>query len=106
MFGKGYKEVVNPKADWGRAATTKHVLTAINMSKWAILFTKKNENVVKNFCSAFREQAPKMGIQVSNPRIVMLKDDRTETYLKELRGLIDPSVQLVLTVFPQMKSDR
>ena len=47
-----------------------------------------------------------MGIQVANPRIVTLPDDRTETYLKELRKLIDPSVQLVLTVFPQMKSDR
>merc|ERR1712223_33086 len=47
-----------------------------------------------------------MGIQVANPRIVTLPDDRTETYLKELLKLIDPSVQLVLTVFPQMKSDR
>ena len=48
----------------------------------------------------------RMGIQVQNPKIIKLKDDRTETYLKELRGIIDPSVQLVLTVFPQMKSDR
>ena len=47
-----------------------------------------------------------MGIPVSSPRVVKLKDDRTETYLKEMRGLIDPSVQLVLTIFPQMKSDR
>merc|ERR1712008_274014 len=72
MFGKGYREVVRPNADWGRAATTKHVLTAVNLT---------------------------------NPRVVKLKDDRTETYLKELRGIIDPSVQLVVTIFPQLKSD-
>ena len=47
-----------------------------------------------------------MGIQVQNPRVIKLQDDRTESYLKELRAMIDPSVQLVLMVFPQMKSDR
>ena len=47
-----------------------------------------------------------MGIQVANPRVVKLKDDRTETFLKELRGIIDPSVQLVVTIFPQLKADR
>ena len=97
---------MRPNADWGRAATTKHVLTAVNLTKWAILFAPKNENVVKTFCGTFREQAPKMGIQVANPRVVKLKDDRTETFLKELRSIIDPSVQLVVTIFPQLKADR
>ena len=101
-----FREVVRPNADWGRAATTKHVLTAVNLTKWAILFAPKNENVVKTFCGTFREQAPKMGIQVANPRVVKLKDDRTETFLKELRSIIDPSVQLVVTIFPQLKADR
>ena len=47
-----------------------------------------------------------MGIQVAAPRAAPLPNDRTETYLKCLRDLVDPSVQLVLTVFPQAKSDR
>jgi len=106
MFGKGYRETVRPNADWGRAATTKHVLTAVKLEKWAILFAPKNEQVVKNFCSTFRDQAPKMGIAVANPRVVKLKDDRTETYLKELKQLIEPSVQLVVTIFPMAKTDR
>ena len=97
---------MRPNADWGRAATTKHVLTAVKLEKWAILFAPKNEQVVKNFCSTFRDQAPKMGIAVANPRVVKLKDDRTETYLKELKQLIEPSVQLVVTIFPMAKTDR
>jgi len=47
-----------------------------------------------------------MGIAVANPRVVKLKDDRTETYLKELKQLIEPSVQLVVTIFPMAKTDR
>ncbi len=106
MFGKNYRETVNDKADWGRAATSKNVLTAINLTKWAVVFFGKNEPIVKNFVTTLKNQAPKMGIQVAFPKVVKLNDDRTETYLKELRGLIDPSVQMVLMIFPQMKSDR
>ena len=106
MFGNNYREVVRPNADWGRTATTKMVLTPVPLNKWAIVFIEKNENIVKNFCKIMQQQGPKMGIPVSNPRVVKLKDDRTESYLKELRQLIDPSVQLVVTIFPQMKSDR
>ena len=35
-----------------------------------------------------------------------MANDRTETYLQALRSIIAPDVQLVLTVFPQQKSDR
>ena len=106
VFGKGYQEKVSPKADWGRAATTKCVLTPVKIEKWAILFVDKNENVVKNFCKIMQQQGPKMGIPVAQPKVVKLKDDRTDSYLRELRQLINPSVQLVVTIFPQMKSDR
>ena len=47
-----------------------------------------------------------MGIQIAMPKAVPLPNDRTETFLKALRDLIDPTVQLVMTIFPQMKSDR
>ena len=46
------------------------------------------------------------GLQIALPRCIKLPNDRTETYLKEIRNIIDPSVQLVMTIFPQMKSDR
>lgn len=35
-----------------------------------------------------------------------MPDDRTDTFIKQLRGILNPSVQLVLTVVPQQKSDR
>ena len=103
-FGKNYREAVRPNADWGRSATSKNVLTAVPLNKWAIVFVEKNEMVVRNFCKILQQQGPKMGIPVTNPRVVKLKDDRTDTYLKEMRNIIDPSVQLIVTIFPQMKA--
>lgn len=39
-------------------------------------------------------------------KVVALPDDRTDSYIKQLRALLNPSVQLVLLVVPQQKSDR
>merc|ERR1719273_2757006 len=106
FFGKGYKERVNDKADWGRAATSKNVLTAVPLHKWAIVYLDKNDAIVRSFCKSMTQQGPRMGLQIALPRCIKLPNDRTETYLKEIRNIIDPSVQLVMTIFPQMKADR
>jgi len=105
-FGKGYKEQVNPKADWARAATSKQVLTPVALAKWAVVFVSKNQPVVKSFCQILSQQGPKMGINVAMPKVVGLDNDRTETYLKAVRSIIEPGVQLIVTIFPQMRSDR
>ena len=55
-FGKGYKEQVNPKADWARAATSKQVLTPVALAKWAVVFVSKNQPVVKSFCQILSQQ--------------------------------------------------
>ncbi len=47
-----------------------------------------------------------MGIQIATPAAVPLPNDRAETYLAAIRRLVDPELQLVLTVFPQVRADR
>jgi len=106
VFGNRYEETASPKGDWSRAATSKPVLTAVNMNKWAIFLPEKSKQAVQAFCKALQQQAPRMGIQIANPKVMMLPDDRTETYLKSIRDTIDKSVQMVLAVVPQVKSDR
>jgi len=106
VFGAGQRERVSAKADWGRAATSKPVLTAIPVTKWAIFFLDKNAQIVQNFCKCMQQQGVKMGLNYSAPRVVKLPNDRTETYLNAIRDAIVPDAQLIVTVFPQMRSDR
>jgi len=106
FFGNNRKESAGLKADWGRAATNNPVLTSIPLSKWAIFFMNRNSKEVQEFCKVMQQQGPKMGINIANPKVVALPNDRTETYLKAIRDVIDPTVQLVLTVVPQQKADR
>ena len=60
FFGKGYKERVNDKADWGRAATSKNVLTAVPLNKWAIVYVDKNDAIVRSFCKCLTQQGPRL----------------------------------------------
>ena len=72
-FGNGYRETVSPKADWGRTATTKPVLMAVPVNKWAIFFLDKNEAIVRNFCKVLTQQGPKMGMNYATPKVVFLR---------------------------------
>merc|ERR1712150_106047 len=56
-FGGSYKEMVSPKGDWNRAATSKPVLTAVPLTKWAIFFPKRSSNDVRTFCTTMIQQA-------------------------------------------------
>lgn len=105
FFGNGKKETIGTKGDWNRAATSS-VLTPVNLTKWAIFFTEKNKGIVQAFCGELQRNAKRMGITIASPRVVSLPDDRTETYIKQVRALLDPTVQLVLMVVAAQKADR
>lgn len=55
-FGNNYHEVVNAKGDWGRTATSKPMLTAIQLNKWAVLFDSKNGDIARKFSKLMMEQ--------------------------------------------------
>jgi len=105
FFGQGRKEIIGPRGDWNRSATSS-VLTAVDLRKWAILFWERNKTQAQGFCQMMQRVSQKMGIKIANPKIVSLPDDRTDSYIKQLRSILDPSVQMVMTLVPQQKSDR
>lgn len=105
-FGGNYSERVSEKGDWNRAATSRSVISPIQLHKWFIFFPARISSEVKTFCQTMIQQARRMGLNFAMPKPITLENDRNDTYTKELRGVIDTSVQLVLTVFPQMKADR
>ena len=57
IFGRNYSEMVNPKGDWGRTATTRPCLTAIALTKWACVFPEKSKRPVQEFVKVMTQQA-------------------------------------------------
>lgn len=45
-------------------------------------------------------------MNVSQPRITTLKDDRTESYVQELQSSINDVLELIVIVFPTNRTDR
>ena len=78
-FGKNYKETVSPKGDWGRTATTKNVLTPVNLVKWAVIFPSKNQPVAKSFCQILQKEV--CTLKLSHPPIcILLKNLSSELF--------------------------
>ena len=49
LLGKNATVTVNAKADWSRESTNNHMLVAVELKKWAVIFVNKNEDVAKSF---------------------------------------------------------
>merc|ERR1719187_877183 len=86
--------------------TNNHMLTAVDLKKWTVVYVQKNEAVVQNFVSLMIKLSPKMGMKVAQPELSQLANDRTETYLKAIRDTVNPSMQLVVAIMPTPRDDR
>ncbi|XP_035226356.1 piwi-like protein Ago3 [Stegodyphus dumicola] len=105
-FGRNNVIHVSPEADWGRQAVTTPVLVPVNFEKWVIVFPKREQGKIRDFIKMLRTVCPAMGINVNPPQTVELVNDRTESYCEALRGVINPTVQIVVVVFPTPRDDR
>ena len=106
LLGKNATVTVNAKADWSRESTNNHMLQAVDLKKWAVIFVNKNEEVAKSFTTLMSKLAPKMGMKVAAPDMKILPNDRTETYLKCLREIIKEQLQIVVMIMPTPRDDR
>lgn len=105
-FGGDRKIQVSAEADWGRQVTSNQVLVAVNFEKWVIIFTKRDSPRVMEFTKMLRNVCPAMGLRVQEPVRIEIHNDRTETYCEALKEAINPSVQIVVIIFPTARDDR
>ncbi|XP_069699949.1 piwi-like protein Ago3 isoform X2 [Periplaneta americana] len=106
IFGDQVVVKGSPQADWGAAATRNKVLTAVDLINWMIIHAPRDSRFANEFAGKMRNVGPQMGIEVCAPRIMGLRDDRTDSYLRMLRENISPSLQLVVIIFPTARDDR
>jgi hypothetical protein len=71
-----------------------------------IIHSPRDTRFTTEFAGMMRKIGPQMGIQVCDARIASLRDDRTDSYLRVLRENINPSLQLVVIIFPSARDDR
>lgn len=106
VMGKNIQFTVNQKADWGREATRNPVLVSVAINTWHVVCFERNKAVVQGFIKLVQSLAPKMGIPVKEPSVSYLANDRTETFLHDLKTKICNTLQLVVIIVPMQREDR
>lgn len=96
----------NAQADFGRDAVKERVITPVHLNKWIIVFVKRDEPKALDFLTMMKKVTPPMGISVMDPVMLVVRDDRTETYLRSIRESLHPQVQMVVIIFPTSRDDR
>ncbi|KAJ9591964.1 hypothetical protein L9F63_001476, partial [Diploptera punctata] len=105
-FGNNVQHQGSPQADWGAVSTRNTVLSVVDLERWFMLYTHRDMRFAKDFVMTMHKVGPQMGIQVCEPRMIKLNDDRTDTYINALRGNINDSMQIVVIIFPTNRDDR
>jgi len=92
-------------ADWGSAFRKWNSFTSVAMTKWAVIYSNRDEAVTKDFIQSIVKASPGLGMTIKAPKYVPVSDNKPATYLNALDGILGMSPQLVMVVVPNNKGD-
>ena len=49
---------------------------------------------------------PQLGLKIMTPNFVALPDDRTDSYIRNIRASISGNIQIVVIIFPMARTDK
>lgn len=105
-FGNNKKIEGKPNADWGSETMNSCALRAPHLTKWLIFYSQKDTRYTTGFIKMLLGITRNLGLQFNVPKEIALRDDRIDTYLREIRNNIDNGTEMVVIVFPSNRTDR
>ncbi|NXJ72251.1 PIWL2 protein, partial [Rostratula benghalensis] len=92
---------------WNKEVTREASISTVAMNYWLLVYPKRLQDLAKDLVAAMESVCGPMGMQVSRPALVELKDDRIETYAKTLRSILgsEDKVQLLLCIISSSRED-
>lgn len=106
LVGKNHVFQCNEEVDFFRDISRAPVLQGVPIRNWIIVFTVRDATKAKEFVKKFEEVSRKIGMQIQTPRYIELKDDRSDAFKHAISGAVNPSLQLVVCIFPTSRDDR
>ncbi|KAF5302312.1 hypothetical protein FQA39_LY10351 [Lamprigera yunnana] len=106
LFGGGVRESASAKADWNAVTSKNKVLGPVDLTNWCVFYTPRDEACANNFVELMHRLSGPMGIRVNKPKMNLLQNDRTETYVAAIKQLNMTSVQILVLICPTARDDR
>jgi aubergine-like protein len=92
--------------DWTKEMRGAPLKLPVALNDFLLVFTRNDAQKADEFFKTLRKVGGPMGMQVGNPTIVELPDDRTETYVSALKSRIHPKLQMAIVILPRNTKDR
>lgn len=95
------------EADWSRDMRGKVLITPVSLNDFMILSTRRDAEKAQDFVQTLQKVGPAMGIQVTRHcNMIALDNDRTDTFLNNIKGNLEKSTQMVVVILPTNRKDR
>lgn len=94
------------QADWSRNMRGVKMLAPIQVENWVIIFPTRERNVTSKLNDCLIRVAQAMGMNMSQPTVIEMNQDRNENYLQAIRQNLTPQTQIMVCVVPNDKKDR
>uniref|UniRef100_A0A8C2T287 Piwi-like protein 2 n=1 Tax=Coturnix japonica TaxID=93934 RepID=A0A8C2T287_COTJA len=93
--------------NWNREVVREAAISTVDMNCWLLVYPRRLQDVTKNLVSLLRSCCGPIGMQVNQPGLVELKDERLETYVRTIRSVLghEDKVQLLLCITTGTKGD-
>ncbi|KAM9312009.1 piwi-like protein 2 [Gastrophryne carolinensis] len=93
--------------NWTREVTREPCISSVYLQYWVVLYPKRAYSQVKELTSMIQKIAGPIGMRVNQPNTIELKDDRVETYARNIRSLIEEEggLQLLLVIISGTRDD-
>ncbi|NWR65398.1 PIWL2 protein, partial [Bucorvus abyssinicus] len=98
---------------WSKEITREASISAITMNCWLLLYPKCLQNMAKDLVATMESTCGPIGMRVSQPALMELKDERIETYAKAICSVLgslccaswQENVQLLLCLISGSRED-
>ncbi|XP_063276175.1 piwi-like protein 2 [Prinia subflava] len=92
---------------WHREVAREVPIAVVSLNSWVLIYPKRLQHLGKDLLAAMRSSCGALGMQVGQPTVRELHDDRIETYVRIIQSSMgsQDNVQLLLFIIPGGRDD-
>lgn len=106
IFANNKSFGVGPNADFGKYSTNNELMKVVPLHNWVVIHVRNDQKAANAFIECMERNLRPMGISGSRPKVIVLDNDKTETYAQTLRQALNVETQIVVCLCPTSRDDR
>lgn len=104
-FGGEVNKRLSEKADWSNDLKNVRHISAVPIHNWVVFHPQRDRSAADAFLDALFRAIGKMGMEVDDPKVIELANDRNDSYINGLRQHVNRDTQLVVCILPRPRKD-